>query len=353
VRLWLPTVRTGTGAETYTRRLAEGLAARGHDVQLDIVPHRFQYAPWLAGIRPRAGTDVILANSWNAAAFAGAAPLVTVVHLVVHDPLLAPHKNLSQALFHRAFVLPMEKAAVRRSAAVIAVSENTAEASRAFLDADRVEVVLNGVDTTFFRPPPPRRRDREAPIELLFVGKPSLRKGFDLVAAIVDRLGADCRLTCAGLPPSGRLPRPPGRYLGYVSPVMLLQAYQAADLLLFPSRLEGFGYVAAEALACGVPVVCTEGTAVAEIAPAPACGIACPADDVEAFAEAIRRLRAQPDRLSALREDARDHAVDRLGLDRWLAETERVLAGASGSASAPGASPQRRWSRRIAPRAGP
>lgn len=326
MRVWLPLISTGTGADVYTHRLAAGLSARGHDVRLEIVPHYFQFAPWLAGLHAPAGTDVTLANSAYAAAFTGPAPLVTVTHHVVHDPAFSRYKSMAQKIFHRGFILPMERRAISGSTAVIAVSATTAAAVRKHLAAVPIDVVLNGVDTEFFRPAPRKSaRDPSAPIELLFVGKPSRRKGFDLLPEIMARFDPACRLTCVGEPPGRDLPKPPGRYLGRLSAEDLRRAYQEADLLLFPSRLEGFGYAAAEALACGLPVVCTEGTAVAEIAPPHLCGVACPAEDTEAFAEAIRALGQDGARLDAMRRCARDHAVAHLDEGRWISETEAVL----------------------------
>ena len=303
---------------------------RGHEVQLDVAPHRFQYAPWLTGLRPPASADVTLANSWNAAAFSGSTPLVTVVHHVVHEPAFAPYKSFGQTMFHRAFVRPMEMRALRVSKAIIAVSATTAAAIRANLADVPVDVVLNGIDTEFFRPlPRGPQRDPTAPIELLFVGKPSRRKGFDLLANVVNRLGDACRLTCIGEPPGQGLPKPPGRYLGRVSNESLRSAYQQADLLLFPSRLEGFGYAAAEALACGLPVVCSQGGAVAEIVPELKCGIVCSSDEPTAFVEAIRAVARNPEQLNSMREHARAHACAKLDARRWIRETEAVLARAA------------------------
>jgi glycosyltransferase involved in cell wall biosynthesis len=269
----------------------------------------------------------MLANSWSAAAFAAnGVPLVTAVLHVVHDPAFSRYQSVAQRIFHRGFVLPMERRAIRSSAAVIAISELTAAAVQAYLADVKVDVVLPGVDTQFFRPPPSNSgRDPSAPLELLFVGKPSRRKGFDLLSEILERLGPDYRLTCVGDPPGRDVPRPPGRYLGRLSAEDLRRTYQEADLLLFPSRLEGFGYAAAEALACGLPVVCTQGTAVAEIAPPHLCGVACPADDTAAFAEAIQALWRNQTRLEAMRRNARAHAVAHLDQNRWISDSEAVL----------------------------
>lgn len=332
MRIWFPLIRTDTGAEVYARQLAHGLTALGHEVQLDAIAHRYQYAPWLAGLRVPEGTDVTLANSWSAAAFAGAAPLVTVVHHVVHDPALAPFKTLPQAVFHRLFVLPMERTALRRSAAVIAVSGATRDAVGAFLGRRDVDVVLNGVDTDFFRPGTGEmKRSAAAPIELLFVGKPSRRKGFDLVGEIVARLGQSCRLTCVGPPPEMGITCPPGRYLGRVSREVLRDAYRQADVLVFPSRLEGFGYAAAEAMACGLPVACLEGGAVAEIVAPPTCGLDAPAGDAGRLAEGIAQLCHDPGRMAAMRRAARARAVQHLDRKRWISEILAILERAAGS----------------------
>jgi len=48
------------------------------------------------------------------------------------------------------------------------------------------------------------------------------------------------------------------RHVGTVSPAELERHYRAADLFAFPSNKEGFGLVALEALAAGLPVVATE-----------------------------------------------------------------------------------------------
>ena len=330
MRIWMPTIATGTGAEVYVRRLAEGLVARGHCVDLDVVAHRYQYAPWLAGIAPCAGTDVILANSWSAAAFAGPAPLVTVLHHVVHDPALAGHKTHLQALFHRGFVKPMELAAIRRSTRIVAVSETSAASVRAHLADVPLQVVLNGIDTEFFQPGESApQADPARPMNLLFVGKPSRRKAFDTVAAIVERMGADCRFTCVGPEPEPGLRLPHGDYRGRVSREDLREAYRAADVLLMPSHLEGFGYAAAEALACGLPVACVAGGAVAEVVDPPRCGLAVAGGDADAFVAGLRAIRAAPESHRAMRAAARQRAVQHLDEARWIDGMERVLAEAA------------------------
>lgn len=326
MHVWMPTIATGTGAELYARRLAKGLAERGHSVDLDIVPQRYQYVPWVAPIRCSNETEVTIANSWSAAAFAGPAPLVTIFHHVVHDPELDKHKRMMQAAFHRLFVKPMEIAALKRSTTIVAVSETTATNVRKCFGNFLIQTVRNGVDTAFFTPGEARlSHDTNRPIELLFVGKPSRRKAFDTVTRLVELLGDECRFVCIGLPPESGLALPLGEFRGRVSQWALREAYRSADFLLMPSRLEGFGYAAAEALACGLPVACLAGGAVAEIVSPPECGVSTEQDDPMLLARALREAWYDKERYNEMRANARRRAVERLNEDAWLNAMEKVL----------------------------
>ena len=328
LKVWMPVIRTGTGAEAYCDLLAEGLAGRGHDVVLDKFPHRFQYAPWLAGGRVPQGTDVAFANSWSAAAFDRGPPLVTVFHHVVHDAALAPHKTVAQALFHRTFVKTMERRALARSTRVVAISETTARAVTEAFGPARLDVVLNAVDTAFFSPGPDDRQGPSGTLRLLFVGKRSRRKGFDLVTEIVEAVGDRVALSVVG--EGGECPAPKSaRLLGKVDGAELPDLYRTHDFLLFPSRLEGFGLVAAEAMACGLPVLCLEGGAVEEVVRPPEGGIAVPPGDHRSLIPRAIRLREDVEAYAAMRRSARRLALGRYDMARWIDGMERVLIEAA------------------------
>jgi glycosyltransferase involved in cell wall biosynthesis len=70
----------------------------------------------------------------------------------------------------------------------------------------------------------------------------------------------------------------------------IVKAYQWCDALLFPSRLEGFGLAALEAMACGKPVIATNTSSLPEVVENGVSGILCPPDDIGAFAVACGKL---------------------------------------------------------------
>ncbi|WP_336986961.1 glycosyltransferase family 4 protein [Altererythrobacter aquiaggeris] len=323
----MPTIATGSGAEVYARNLAAGLAERGHEPALQLAAHRFEMMPWLSGLKPPFKPDVTIANSWSAAAFANAAPLVTIVHHVVHEPSLSEHKTVSQKVFHKAFVKPMELSAIAASRKVIAVSETTRKAVCELLGFDDAVTVLNGVDVDYYRPAVRNRTGR--PIRLLFVGKPSRRKGFELVVQLAEQLGPKAHLTVIGAAPEPGIKLPSCEAKGRISRSELRSAYQQADFLVLPSHMEGFGYAAAEAMACGTPVICTVGGAVAEIAHPGQAAIVIEPDRLYDTAQAITRLAADSATYTAMRRAARSIAEADLDDKRWLDEMEQAVMNAA------------------------
>jgi glycosyltransferase involved in cell wall biosynthesis len=83
------------------------------------------------------------------------------------------------------------------------------------------------------------------------------------------------------------------RFIGVLDRPALDAAYAGADLFLMPSLYEGYGMVLAEAMARGLPIVCTTGGAAAETVPDGA-GLKVPPGDAVALREAIARLVEDP-----------------------------------------------------------
>lgn len=97
------------------------------------------------------------------------------------------------------------------------------------------------------------------------------------------------------------------RTLGFVADDELAALYAGAELFALPSRREGFGLPALEAMAQGTAVVGAAGTAVAEVVDD--AGMLVDPADVDAWAEALSALLADPDRRAALGRAGRERAA--------------------------------------------
>jgi glycosyltransferase involved in cell wall biosynthesis len=128
------------------------------------------------------------------------------------------------------------------------------------------------------------------------------------------------RIIASGLPDRIRM-------LGALDPQAVGAVYASADLLVLPSRAEPYGMVVTEALARGVPVVCSGVDGLPEaLGRAPSGdlpGELVPPGDSEALARALRRWLTDPQ----LRRRLRVAALARRGtLPGWGATTSAVAA---------------------------
>ena len=93
--------------------------------------------------------------------------------------------------------------------------------------------------------------------------------------------------------------------LGAVDDAERARLFAGAQMLLMPSRFEGFGLAAAEAMAAGVPVVASDAGSLPEVVDPPNGGIVVPAPSAKAFAAAITQLLDDPGERQRLSERAR------------------------------------------------
>jgi len=333
MRVWLPAIRAHSGADMFTLRLAALLTSGGLEGTITWLPHWVEPMPPLAIARPPAGTQVVHANSWNAWAFGGPAlPRVVTVHHCVHDPDFTPYKSFGQRVYHDVWIRPMERRSLDGAAAVTADSEFTRQRVIAAFGPRPIDVVPLWIDTERFRPRP--AASRTGPFRLLFSGNWGARKGTDLLPGLMRALGPafELRFTTGGraaMPPVAL----PGnmRWAGRVADETgMVELYRGCDAVVVPSRLEGFGYAALEAMACGKPVIAFDVSSIPEIVDDGVTGRLVPLGDVAAMAQACRQLADDPALLRRLGEAAREAAVARFSGERalagYLAVYEKALA---------------------------
>lgn len=326
IKVWLPAIRAGSGADVFTMRLAQALERHGITAHItwftkydELMPLRMMRAS------PPPGTDIVLANSWSSYAFKRPRlPLIVTVHHAIFEAELDAYKSLGQRLYHRHFAEPREARSLRAADAVVAVSAYVADRVRERYGLEDVKVIHNWVDIDKFCPAPPHDR-KPGPFRLLFVGKPTRLKGADLLAPIMRELGIEFELHITAAEAECRsLNFPANVYrVGRLSEVDLIRAYQQCDALLCPSRSEGFGYAALEAMACGKPVVATNATGLSEVVKNGVSGILCARDDVDEYIHACHQLADTPMRNIATHAAAR--FSEGAAIDSYIFEIHRLI----------------------------
>lgn len=177
----------------------------------------------------------------------------------------------------------------------------------------RSAVIENGVDVDRFRPYDRmecRERlgiDHDGPLAI-FVGRADHTKGFELVREIAARRD-DLKVLCIT---SGQVEGKNLVVRSNISNELMPIHYCAADLMLFPSRYESFGFAPLEAMACDVPLV-TARTGLMEDLDDPRVGEVVLRHDLGDYEAAI-------DRVLTSRPHPRDLVGERYSLDRFARE---------------------------------
>jgi UDP-glucose:tetrahydrobiopterin glucosyltransferase len=345
------------GSQAFLSELAPGLAGRGHDVHLyaasgsevpgvevidtGIDHHDLEATLYRAGGAAADGSgpadaaftrvyalvrrdryDVVHNHAFDAPAISLASHLGAPV---VHTLHLPPERNIANAL----------REAVRHQPATAVACVSAAQAN-AWHEAIAVDAIL-----------PPYIPTRRLPFSpgggsgAVFAGRLSPEKGAAEAIAIARRAGfpiqvfgdrydeqyARSRIDPVSAEP-GVAVRPA------VSQAELWKAMGGAVVVLCPAKWdEPFGMVAAEAQACGTPVVAFRRGALGEVIRDGVTGFVVAPDDLPAAAAAVAATPA----LS--RDMCREHAETHLDIERSLDAHERLyeqLAGAAAGARADG-----------------
>jgi glycosyltransferase involved in cell wall biosynthesis len=169
----------------------------------------------------------------------------------------------------------------------------------------RIHEVPFGLDLDFFSPSADAGfRTRfgipDEAVVICFRAQQGGLKGLDYIVEALERIRPNCPITLLTFANEGLVDQFADRFqlveLGWVNDEVLVRdAMVACDIFLMPSLAEAFGVMAIEAMACGKPVVCFNGTSLPEVTHAPHVGVAVPMRDGEALAQAIQHLVDHPE----------------------------------------------------------
>jgi glycosyltransferase involved in cell wall biosynthesis len=260
----------------------------------------------------------------------------------IHDIIPIDHPewfSKSFAAWYR-WLLPTLARSVQH---LIAVSEFTrSRVIEAFgLNPEKVSVVSNGIGPEFV----PRTKEEIDQVRVrlglppnpyvLCVGSIEPRKNVPRLLEAwtrVRRKYPDLHLIVTGLNKGGsnvfravNFDKIPAGvfFTGYVEDSDLPALYSGATIFVYPSVYEGFGLPPVEAMACGTPVVTSEGTSLSEVV-GNAAVLANP-NDTDSIADGILRLAAS-DSLRAELRRAGFARAQRFNWDAAATQTWRILS---------------------------
>lgn len=255
--------------------------------------------------------------------------------VTLHDLFFLKHPELVSGEARRDYV-DLVREHVRRADGVVCVSEHTAAEARSLLDVppEKIAVTPHGVDPIFHEEPAAAQVDQTLRRYglprggILYLGSDEKRK--NLVTLVMAYL-AFARKRRA-VPPlvlvgpgsefsqGGSRIGPQIRATGWIPREDVRALFAASALLVLPSLEEGFGLPVVEAMAAGLPVVCSTGSALSEVAGDAA--LLVDARDGSRLALAIERL-AEDERLAA---ELRAKGRERSRRFTWEATAAATLA---------------------------
>jgi glycosyltransferase involved in cell wall biosynthesis len=350
------------GGEKHLADLANGLALRGHDVFVAVIPSSSLLGE-LPNVPQQNIVELPMRNSLNVASALKLARFVRhneieIVHAhVARDyPLaaLAARRAGARLVLTRHVLFPLSrihKLTLRRTARVIAVSQAVAEGLRArgIFDPDKIVCIPNGIDVDRFvkgREAAARREHSTSKkLRVGMTGHLAPIKGqeeFIRAAAIVCGLRDDVEFIVAGEDKTRSGEHRRGleklideldlnarvRLIGWVEDVAAL--LPTFDLFVSPSRSEPFGLSIVEAMAAGVPVIATMSEGAREIIDDKQTGRLVPIGDPGGIAKAIAELLSDREERVRLGENAKREVRERFSLERMVVETEKVYEQALG-----------------------
>lgn len=305
---------------------------RPHDLRTD---QRIYWQQWALPRRAKkARVDILHVPGFDAPFFKPC-PVVLTVHDLIGQ--IFPRNLPPVSRFYWSFWLPYS---IRWANVVIADSECTKKdlIRCTGIPPERVHVVYLGVDTSF-QPVQDIRALEEVrgkyglPKEfILYVGTIEPRKGLDILLAaygmLVNEIPYD--LVIAGklgwytgslfqLVEVYKLGRRV-HFTGYIADDDLPKLYNLAALFVYPSRYEGFGLPPLEAMACGVPVVCSNAASLPEVVGDAAYVV--PPDAPELLAAAIRQVLEDKQLQAAMRSKG----LERARRFTWEETARRTIA---------------------------
>ncbi len=308
-----------------------GLGALARPVLLPLkASSKIRYLPALTDTLRRERPDVLISAMTNpnlVALWARRLAGVSTRVVVTERNVLSSFVNHFRARWRWRHLPELVRRTYPHADAIVAVADAVAEdlAETAGLDRSAIRTIYNPVltpelDRLAAEPPEHPWLDGEGPPVLLGVGSLHAQKDFPTLLRAFARVraGRDARLLVLGEGGERRALESLARELGVEQSVSLpgwvknpFAAMSRASVFVLSSAWEGLPAVLVQAMACGCPVVSTNGPGGAsEILRGGVHGALVPVGDAEALASAIRAALDEPGDLEKAGRRARDFSLE-------------------------------------------
>jgi glycosyltransferase involved in cell wall biosynthesis len=268
----------------------------------------------------RAANSLVRSSSYDAALFdfSGYTPIFLPkdrpTGVILHH-LTAPSARARWGMVLTKGLSVLERTMIRRASYVSATSDSSREAAERLAPGVSIDMVSAGVPEELFT------LERRPQKFLLYFGRLDIfHKGIDTLleaVAILAKKNPDVELRIAGRGSATDRITALINGLGISRNVQLLGAVSDAErnellstaaVQLMPSRFEGFGLAAAEAMAAGVPLIAASVGSLPEVVDAPRGGVLVPSNNPAALAAAAEKLLSDADARARLSVTARQSA---------------------------------------------
>jgi glycosyltransferase involved in cell wall biosynthesis len=192
------------------------------------------------------------------------------------------------------------------------ISVPSGYAKKTFLEKgvpeDKLIHIPYGVDISLFKPIP----KKDNIFRIVYVGQMSIRKGIHYLLEAVSKLDFKnfelwlIGSICDEIRPFFKKYKGYFKYLGHLDYQKLYEYYSQGSVFAFPSLDEGFALVILQAMACGLPVICTTNTAGEDIVRDGIDGFIIPIRNTEAIKEKITYLYENPVICKTMGESGRE-----------------------------------------------
>ncbi len=292
MKILYATLKAGSGSDVYYARLNESMNKLEIESKIINYHNNLGIFPIILSSKDYGYYDIIHSTAGSGFVFKKKSkPLILTVLHVISDPWKQKYLSPAQKIYYSIVFLQTKKS-LRSADFVITISKSTEDVVRKLFGITNLQTIHCGIDSERFKPLQINHDPYPKKMKLLFVGNLTTRKGVDLLPKIMRRLDERFLLLyTTGLRTKKKIFTDNKMIpLGMLSLSEIVEIYNLCDMLIMPSRLEGFGYSALESMACGKPVIATNCSSIPELVDNGKGGFLCEMDNVDNFAEKIKVL---------------------------------------------------------------